>query len=45
MAFNMQTIARFGKWLKTAMLKSYLLIFKPDGLLALADWEGAAQKR
>jgi Centromere DNA-binding protein complex CBF3 subunit, domain 2 len=31
-------IERFGKWIRTAMLKSYLLVFKPCGLLAMGDW-------
>ena len=39
-----QVIARFGQWLYNAMYKSYLLFFKPEGLLAVAGWEGAAQK-
>ncbi len=37
-------IARFGKWIRTAMLKSYLLVFKPCGLLALGGWPHARDR-
>jgi hypothetical protein len=40
----MQVIARFGKWLYAAMYKSYLMFFKPEGLLAMGNWPRAAQK-
>ncbi len=32
-----------GKWNYEAMAKSYLMYFKPVGLLACAGWPGAAQ--
>jgi hypothetical protein len=38
----MQVIARMGKWNMQAMAKSYLLYFKPCGLLAAAGWHGAS---
>lgn len=37
----MQVIARMGKWNLQAMAKSYLMFFKPCGLLAAAGWPGA----
>lgn len=41
----LQTIHRLGRWLKDALYKSYLRFFKPDGLLSLAGWPQAVQKR
>ena len=41
----LQTIQRLGRWLRDALYKSYLRFFKPDGLLSLGGWPGAAQKR
>jgi hypothetical protein len=41
----MQTIRRQGKWSSEAMLQSYLMHFKTEGLLAMGGWKGAAQKR
>ena len=40
-----QVIARMGAWLYDAMYRSYLLFFKPEGLLAAGGWPGAAQKQ
>ena len=37
-------ILRLGKWLYDAMYKSYLLFFKPEGLLGVGGWPGAPQK-
>ncbi|CAL8471742.1 g11284 [Coccomyxa elongata] len=37
-----KVIARMGKWNYEAMNKSYLMYFKPVGLLAAAGWPGAA---
>lgn len=39
----LQVIARMGKWCYQAMSKSYLLCFKPVGLLAAGGWPGVAQ--
>lgn len=38
-----QVIARMGKWCYQVMSKSYLLCFKPVGLLAAGGWPGVAQ--
>ncbi|KAK9829977.1 hypothetical protein WJX72_008999 [[Myrmecia] bisecta] len=37
-------IGRTGKWMYQAMYKSYLMFFKPEGLLGVGEWPGAAQK-
>lgn len=37
--FLLQTIARFGRWLRDALHQSYLRFFKPDGLMAVAGWD------
>ncbi|CAL8471208.1 g10750 [Coccomyxa elongata] len=37
-----KVIGRMGKWNLQAMSKSYLLYFKPCGLLAAAGWPGAS---
>ncbi|KAK9916158.1 hypothetical protein WJX75_009514 [Coccomyxa subellipsoidea] len=38
-----KVIARMGKWNYEALSKSYLMYFKPQGLLAAGGWPGAAQ--
>jgi hypothetical protein len=37
-------IGRQGRWLHQAMFKSYLLFFRPEGLLAAGGWPGAAER-
>ena len=39
---RMQVISRMGHWVYQALYRSYLLFFKPAGLLAAGDWPGAA---
>lgn len=34
-----QLIARLGRWLRDALHDSYLLFFKPEGLLAASGWD------
>jgi hypothetical protein len=41
---TVQIIQRLGRWQMTALQKSYLTFFKPEGLLVLAGWKEAAQK-
>ena len=41
-----QVIARMGRWNQAAaaMFQSYLMFFKPEGLLASGSWPGALEK-
>jgi len=39
-----QVIARMGHWVDQSMYNSYLRFFKPEGLLGLGGYPGAAQK-
>lgn len=43
-AVSLQTIGRMGRWLHQALTKSYLLFYRPEGLLAAGGWPGAASK-
>lgn len=39
---NERLIARVGRWLRNALITSYLKFFSPEALLAAGDWDRAS---